>query len=204
MQLGLVVGKCDTQLTRRGQHLCHMTPKAGTYTYPLLRQLLRPASTPAQCAVEELEGNALEGLSYLTPGEAAQVLDQFRDADPRTVRNKGACQTRTASRPGEGQNRVHAHRQSERTARRDIRGWTPFRDLSSRDFAERWAAGRASAELCAATHSAADVPHISPRSILLDAGAVPGFRAHVVSTNCSCGCQESGKRAAATHGMYPS
>ena len=55
-----------------------------------------------QCTVEELDGNALEGVSYLTPGEAAQVLDQFRDADPRTVRNKGTEPAATNTRAFHG------------------------------------------------------------------------------------------------------
>ena len=88
---------------------CRMAQKAGTGTCFPFKQRLRSAQTPVQCGVEELEGNALEGLSYLTPSEAAQVLDQFRDADPRTVRNKGARPHRAICPYLGGAGRVHGY-----------------------------------------------------------------------------------------------
>ena len=42
-----------------------------------------------QCSVEDMQGNVLECVAYLNPGQAARALDQFRQADPRSIRNKG-------------------------------------------------------------------------------------------------------------------
>lgn len=42
-----------------------------------------------QCSVEDLQGNVLECIAYLNPDQAARAMDQFRHADPRTIRNKG-------------------------------------------------------------------------------------------------------------------
>ena len=98
---------------------CTCSPRA-----PLcIRNVTRPSLTHTtilpQCTAEELDGNALEGVSYLTPTEAAQVLDQFRAADPRTVRNKGAGDAKTTTvLPRRHGHRGSAVRQSYRRSQR--------------------------------------------------------------------------------------
>lgn len=44
-----------------------------------------------QCSVEDLQGNVLECIAYLNPAQASRALDQFRQADPRSIRNKGSA-----------------------------------------------------------------------------------------------------------------
>ena len=50
-------------------------------------------SSCPQCDVSELQGNALECIMYLNEEEASRALDEFRDSDPRKIRNKGVCGT---------------------------------------------------------------------------------------------------------------